>query len=115
MHALCPEGELLPPRHGPRRDDEDGPGDDFPSPTGTGMVPDGFFVDTKSFDGGVEVLSLFLGFLVYIGFFSIEITPNGATWAIQAIKARPGGRRFVLWPTGGSPPVVLHSNIAYFL
>ena len=85
---------------------------------GTGTPSDWFFVDKESCSGEAESLSLFLGFLGFIGFFSIGITRNGAMWAPQANKPRsppPGSRPDGLCPTGGSPLVVLHSNIAYFL
>jgi hypothetical protein len=49
-------------------------GDDFPS----GRVPEQgsrcVFFDTEACGGGVEVLGLFLGISLFIGFFSVGIT-----------------------------------------
>ena len=64
-------------------------GDDFPLRQGTGKAPDGFFFDIENCGGEAEVLGLFLRVSVYIGFFGIGITLNGAMWAPQAIWSRP--------------------------
>ena len=58
VHTLSPEGELLPPRHGEHRDDEDGHRRGIPplrQGAETGL--DWFLVATEACGGGTPDLS----------------------------------------------------------
>ena len=56
VHTLSPEGELLPPRHGERRDDEDGHQDDSPLRQGAKKGLAWFSVATEACGGGTSDL-----------------------------------------------------------
>ena len=73
-----PEGELLPPRHGERRNDDDGHRRGIP-PSGRvpEQGPDWFLVATEACGGGTPGLGYVLEVSVFIGFFGIGNKSGG--------------------------------------
>ena len=70
---------------------------------------------TEACGGGFEVLGLFWGVSLFIGFFSVGIKSYGATWVPRGTRACLGGMACpgASWALGGPPPAVFDANIFY--
>ena len=79
VHTLSPKGELLPPRHGERRDEEDGKRWGIP-PSGrvSEQGPDWFLVATEAFGGGTPDLLYSPVFLGYMDIYRRKKSVRGA-------------------------------------
>ena len=77
VQTLSPEGGLLPPHRGGRRDNEDGHRDDSPLRQGAGMGLDWFSVATEPCGGGTSYLGLPRRVSEYLGIYSARRGTGG--------------------------------------
>ena len=101
----APEGELLPPRHGERRDDEDGHrrGITPPLRQGAGMGLDWFSVATEASGSGTPDLLFSSKFLVYMDIY-IYIGGRSTSVDLQAVHEVGGTPK-----GGGRAPTLVGS------